>query len=66
MSKPEEWIQKNINSDYVKIEKMYFKAEKLESYSIQINSLLKSEGFMELSHVLPIEFEDKTLHNFME
>jgi hypothetical protein len=29
VSKPEEWIEKNIQSDYVKIEKMYFKAEKL-------------------------------------
>jgi hypothetical protein len=55
VSKPEEWLNKNLPAgSFVKIEKLYFKPEKLESYAAHTNSLLKSEGFVELSHILPV------------
>lgn len=55
VSKPEEWLTKNLpQGSFVKIEKLYFKPEKLDSFAVQVNSLLKSEGFVELSHILPM------------
>lgn len=55
VAKPEEWLSKNLQAgSYIKIEKIYFKPEKLESFAVQTNELLKTEGFVELSHILPI------------
>lgn len=62
VSRPEEWISKNLGDNFVKIDKIYFKESKLDSLAAQINSYLKSEGFIELSHVLPISFGEKYLN----
>ena len=44
--KPEEWITKNLNETFVKIDKVHFREKKVESIAAQINSMLKSEGFI--------------------
>ena len=62
VARPEEWISKNLGDHFVKIDKVYFKEAKLESLAAQVNSYLKTEGFLELSHVLPISFGEKYLH----
>jgi hypothetical protein len=38
VAKPEEWLSKNLQAgSYIKIEKIYFKPEKLESFAVQTN-----------------------------
>lgn len=54
VAKPEEWVAKNLPPGHLRVGSIYFQPEKLESYSLQINEMLKTEGFMELSHVLPM------------
>lgn len=67
IAKPEEWIEKNLDSkEFVKIEGYYFKEAKLESMATQINSLLRTEGFVELTQIMPLEFDEPSLQNFLE
>ena len=54
-----------MGENFVKIERVYFKQTKLESLASQANEMLKSEGFVELAHVLPIEFGEKALREFL-
>lgn len=66
IAKPDEWIVKNLDSNFIKIEKYYIKEEKLESIAAQIHSQLKTQGFLELAHVLHLDFSDKFLNEFLE
>ena len=67
VSRPEEWLAKNLTpGSYVIIENFYFKPQKLETLASQTNQLLKSDGFVELTHVLPVELGEKNLHMFLE
>lgn len=54
VNRPEEWIEKNLPKGYSKIQNIYFKPQKLESFSAQIHSLIKSDGFLELANIFPI------------
>lgn len=55
VSRPEEWIDKNLPTGLVKMGTVYFREQKLESFAVQINEMIKSDGFLELSHVIPME-----------
>ena len=66
ISRPDEWIQKNMGRQFAKIQNFYFRENRLESLAGQINSLLTTEGFIELAHVLPVDFQDTSLQMFLE
>ena len=60
IARPDEWIEKNLSvgKDFVKIDKIYFKSDRLDSLATQLASLIKAEGYVELSQVLPVDFGD--------
>ena len=48
IGRPDEWIEKNLNlaKDFIKIDKIYFKKDRLDSLATQLTSLIKTEGFV--------------------
>lgn len=42
ITKPDDWIIKNLGNQFVKIQRFYIKEEKLETYALQVNSQLKT------------------------
>jgi hypothetical protein len=66
IAQPEEWIQANLGNHFVSIEHFYFTQDKLESIAGQLNSLLRTEGYVELAHVLPVDFTEHSLREFLE
>ena len=46
LSKPEEWVKKNLKGDFITFEEICFHQSKLDYYQTQIQSLLKGEGFL--------------------
>ena len=65
VSKPEEWIKKNLKGNYIFFEGVCFHRAKLDQYQNNLDSLLKSEGFVEISTVIPFDLDEKKMEKFL-
>lgn len=65
VSKPEEWIKKNLKGDFVIIEEVCFNKTKLASYKTQLESMMKGEGFFEISSIIPFDLDDRKMEKFL-
>ena len=63
--KPYEWITKNIKSKYIIFGKVCFSQAKLVSFQNQIESLVKGEGFVEISSVIPFDLDENEMERFL-
>jgi hypothetical protein len=65
VSKPEDWIKKNLKGSYVIFQSTCINKSNLLAYQLQVESFMKTEGFFDVSSVIPFEMDDKTMERFL-